>query len=627
MIFDENLTYLSNYNKHVVEILKDWEKNRNSDEDQTITVEKSKTGKPTISLKTNGLVRYIISKYDPEREAERFINQLDDIEHYQHILFIGIGFGYHISYFLERFPNKKCSVYEPNIEVLYQYLSHQKLAKWPTERVDILYSGTNKLKLKEMIQYSRQKHPQHTLVATLPFYKQMYEEEAAEIFSSMKETLTNEKMNLLTGFSFQKHWTINAVKNLPYVLETANILNDIDKSYFQGKAALLVAAGPSLAEEMEHIKEIKEKGKAYIFSVGSAVNALIEYGIHPDATFTYDPTELNKKVIQKIIDRKIDDIPLIFGSTCGFETLENYPGRMLHMITSQDLVAPQYLGSDHDIPVVTDAPSIAVIGFQILAMLEFNQIILVGQNLSFLHNTIYSKGINYDFVNNQLSDEQKSALIPTKDVYGREVMTNKEFNLMRSGFEYYISFYKGSEVINTTKGGAHIEGAKFMNLSDVVEQKLSKTQNIEANWLENKNHYDMVYLMERKHKMEDEQNRCEKLIVEAIRSLEDIHKSAQLRQFKHLEKKFAKFDKKFNQLKRNSFYQGYIEAMVRVNNERLALKSQSIRFENDLAKKGMLVVTHFGDFLEECKMCYTFVLPYFKELNEKISMLIENKKE
>lgn len=45
-------------------------------------------------------------------------------------------------------------------------------------------------------------------------------------------------------------------------------------------------------------------------------------------------------VIQKVKDKNIANIPLIFGSTVGYETLADYNGPLLHMFTSQDTVAP-----------------------------------------------------------------------------------------------------------------------------------------------------------------------------------------------------------------------------------------------------------------------------------------------
>ena len=148
------------------------------------------------------------------------------------------------------------------------------------------------------------------------------------------------------------------------------------KGQFKGKPAMLVAAGPSLNEEIENIRYIKENGLAYIFSVGSAINTLIYHNIYPDAACTYDPTVNNQKVFAKVKEKNIKDIPMIFGSSVGYETLIDYPGKKYHMITSQDTVSNYYLKTEEEdrLDIVLDAPSIAVVTLQLLYVLGFNPV-------------------------------------------------------------------------------------------------------------------------------------------------------------------------------------------------------------------------------------------------------------
>lgn len=76
---------------------------------------------------------------------------------------------------------------------------------------------------------------------------------------------------------------------------------------------------------------------------------------------------------------------MVFGSSVGFETLENYPSKMAHFITNQDYISTNILkhNSIEKIEAVKDSPSIAIITLQILNFLKFNPIILVGQTFSY----------------------------------------------------------------------------------------------------------------------------------------------------------------------------------------------------------------------------------------------------
>ena len=180
-------------------------------------------------------------------------------------------------------------------------------------------------------------------------------------------TLKDKKSGIYTSYAFQKRWIINSMKNFGDVLSTPNIIIK-KKGQFKDKPAILVAADPSLNEEIENLKYIKENGLAYIFSVGSDINTLIYHDICPDAACTYDPTENNQKVFAKVKESGIKDIPMIFGFSVGYETLIDYPGEKYHMITSQDTVSNYFLKTEESdrLEIVLDAYSIAVVTLQLL---------------------------------------------------------------------------------------------------------------------------------------------------------------------------------------------------------------------------------------------------------------------
>ncbi|OMP65796.1 motility associated factor glycosyltransferase family protein [Domibacillus epiphyticus] len=623
MIQIDNRNYLRIHQRHLIDQLLKWEEELH--DVQSVQIESSKKGSPTLKVTVDGRQQYIHSKYDPEMEAERLISQQEDLGNYNHVLFIGIGLGYHISELLKQHPHMKFSIFEPNVEVLYQFLSIQDLKNWPIHNLETIFTGTNEETIQHTVRNIQQKGKKSTFVYTLPIYAKLYREEEKIVIEVIKELLTEKRSNLATNISFQKRWTINSIKNFPKVLQTPNILNDVDKTNFKGKPAIIVAAGPSLNEEFENLKYIKENGLAYIFSVGSAINALIEHDIYPDAVCTYDPQGLNERVIQIVKDRKVASIPLIFGSSVGFETLLNYPGGMFHMITSQDSISPLFLDRSKNIDIVLDAPSVALVTYQMLKTLGVDCIVLVGQNLSFQNNERYAKGIEYEHTSNRLTEEQQKGLITINDVYGNDIKTNDGYNRIRQQLEIYIKQSPNIKVFNTTKGGAHIEGARFKTLQELILENL-KEHTVE-NWYVSENGYDFDFVGQSAKKIEIAKKRCEGLISTTSFELKSIEKALQNHQTKQLEKKFANFDREFKKLKNNEFYRGFIEPMIRVHNERLSEDSQSIRYEINLRKKGSLVVDVFGNFIEEIKANFQFVLPYYQELQEKIENILEKEEQ
>jgi len=292
MILVDNRNVLRLRNRELLTHLSTFEENQ---EDFKVVVEPSRAGIPTLKLDIDGKTQYIHSKYDPEKEAEQLMSQLKDIGNMKHILFVGSGLGYHIQKFTEQHPTIKFSIYEPNEEVLVGYLSNRKLTDLRLSNLGTIFTGSDESKLHQEIAALLQTSNSQLRIYTLPVYESLYGNQIKVIMQKALASLKEKQSTLVTNLSFQKRWTVNSIKNFPTVLKTPNILHDIDRSAFEGKPAIIVAAGPSLNEEFENLRYIKENGLAYIFSVGSAINALIGHGIYPDAACAYDPSAAQPK--------------------------------------------------------------------------------------------------------------------------------------------------------------------------------------------------------------------------------------------------------------------------------------------------------------------------------------------
>ena len=489
MILVDNINILRNRYPRIWDKIKDYEKNLDSN---YIKVEETKKGFKTLSINKDGKNVYMHSKYNPFREAETIVDEYENIEDGTNVIFYGVGLGYHIDAFLEKYPNVNYYIYEPIPEVLYAYLSNKSLKELPSKNLMDMMVGLDGQEISTFLSRFIDKNRSDVQIVELPIHKQIFPDEYERFLELFKDMIKNKRSGIHTDYAFQKRWILNSMKNFGDVLSTPNIIME-KKGQFKDKPAILVAAGPSLNEEIENIRYVKENGLAYIFSVGSAINTLIYHDICPDAACTYDPTENNQKVFAKVKESGIKDIPMIFGSSVGYETLIDYPGEKYHMITSQDTVSNYFLKTEESdkLEIVLDAPSIAVVTLQLLYTLGFGPIILVGQNLAYRGKERHSEGVYYS---SEVTEQEMKNGIWVKDVYGNEVLTNEGFNRMRGQMELYIKEFPNLEVINTTKGGANIEGTTFMELEEVMDKYLKEKVVID-NWLEgNKTKYNREYL-------------------------------------------------------------------------------------------------------------------------------------
>lgn len=573
----------------------------------------NKEGLTTLQVENN----YIHDKKNPLQEGIAFIEQFDNINNHSDILFYGIGLGYHIKAFVERYPNKPFSIYEPVPEVFYQFLCHTDLKQFSLHLVKYFYLENKPDDPDKFFSNLVKRIRSSILIIDLPAYRSIFPQKRQGFFSSFENHLRDRCNSLATYSAFQKRWTINSVKNFIQVLNSPNILLE-KKDFFKNTPALLVASGPSLEAEIENLKKIRDNGLAYIFTVGTALNALVKCGIYPHAACTYDPSDENQIVCKEVLEKGLKSIPLIFGSTVGYETLEKYPGPKMHMLINQDTLAAFYLKpqSGERLEFVSDAASISMITLQLLHKLGFNPIILVGQNLAYLDGKNYMSGSTYP-LHEANQTELKSAVL-VKDVYGNEVPSSNSYLRMRLQIENYLSCFQDANVINTTKNGAHIEGTRFQILDEVMKDYLPNRV-VEDDWQIPLNcSYDLEYLITQNQIMKNACANVTQLLDKCKLDLDNIVTLASSGDSINIEQSYDKFNLSMENLRTNQFFTTFITPMSRVELELLLLAIPEISQDRDPIKKAQMMEKEFRPYLTVCEQDIDTIIPLFQELNNTI---------
>lgn len=581
-------------------------------------IEETRNGDKTLAITRDDNKVYLHSKYNPIREAETIIESFENIDENTNIIFYGAGLGYHIQLILRKYTDIKYFIYEPIPELLYSFLSNVNLKELNPNRLMGIIISFDLDSIDKFVDRNKDK----IAIIELPSYKQNFPEKDKIFNETMLKVIKGKRRNLHTNLAFQKRWIINSMKNLKEILSTPNIIIE-KKGEFKGKSAVLVAAGPSLNDEIKNLRLIKDNGLAYIFSVGSAINTLIHNDIYPDAACTYDPTVKNQIVFERVKKDGIKDIPMIFGSSVGCETLENYPGNKYHMIISQDTIANYFLKNEEDkeISIVQDAPSIAIVTLQLLHTLGFSNILLVGQNLGYRGKECYSEGISYI---NELTDEEMESAILVKDVYGNEILTNDSFNSMRQQIELYIKLLPNINIINTTKGGANIEGTEFKELKGIMDTILSE-KIVNEHWLDgNRTNYHKEYLKSQTKRMDKSYTNALKINKDYNSILSKIQKVINNRNYLQAESLYVKLDKQLRKLENNDFYKTFILPMNRVQYKVLADSIYNLNEEKNPYKKGKKIVNSFRGFIDICTKDTEMIEPIYDEMKKVILNYLES---
>ncbi|WP_430790865.1 motility associated factor glycosyltransferase family protein [Virgibacillus flavescens] len=596
----ENILFLR---KRFPQIRKYYSENEKEIKLDKLNILDSKSGQKTLSYQTEENKEIMVhSKYDPIREANRIITSYKDkIDEYTHVFFYGIGMGYHIEEFNKLFPNNSYSLYEPIPEIFLALAQNRKLNPIVTNQTSQLYIDGY---INDSINYLNEfkKRNENIQIIILPGYENIIKNKINEFSESVRKTVQGRRSNVHTNIHFQKLWVKNSIINFKEVLNTPNIIKDIDHMQFNNKPALIVSAGPSLAEDMESIRFIKENKLANIFAVGSAINSMIEYDVLPDAVCTYDPGGLNHEVYKKMMDSKINHIPMIFGSSVGHETITKYNGPKAHFITTQDRTSSfllnKQLNVEHD--YIMDSPSIAVMTFQVLNKLGADPIIFAGQNLGYLYDQLYAKGIEYENIRSTVDKKQLENAIKTKDVYGNDIKTSISFNSMRENIEYFAKLYKDKTLINTTKGGAKINGVPFRAIEDVVKDVLTVPIEKEI-WWNNNNSYKINDFTLQLRNLEQSIIKYEELINKFEELLEVISTNSKMKNKIQIENSFSLFDELYTSLNQNSYYSKFLSFYIRVHVEWIGNEIKRITEVRDPIARGAELAELFSRFIVQCK--------------------------
>jgi hypothetical protein len=448
----------------------------------------------------------------------------------------------------------------------------------------------------------------------------MFAEKTKGFIQSFREYVFKYRDQRVTTEAYEHLWTMNSMGNFVHVVDSPNVFH-LQGGLFRDKPVILAAAGPSLQDELENLKIIKEKGLAYIFSVGSANKALLANGIKPDALLTYDPNTFNHLVFEELIQDGVDDIPMIFGSSVGYKVLNDYKGPKLHMVTNQDTISTYYLEKEQleqRGEIIRDAPTITILTLEMAYKLGCDPIILVGQNFGYRNDQYYAQGISYSFRPTELLEQEKSDLIEVEGADGGFVKTTESHNIGRLQMEQYLSAWNNSNVINSTKGGAKIAGTRFVTLEQVMQDRLQERV-VEPQWyLQVSRYYDITNVKDQAEKLYQQYKQFPVVFEFLEKDIRKLNLLANYNEPMQIRRMFPKLDNHMKDFMRNGYFERVIRPMMRSQFDLLDKELLDIRRMNDPVQKALKVVTLFGGLVYQAYELFQKVNSIYSLLHKAI---------
>ncbi|EMD8085720.1 motility associated factor glycosyltransferase family protein, partial [Campylobacter upsaliensis] len=392
---------------------------------------------------------------------------------YPVLYFYGFGNGLLFKALLQSPHHKHLVIFERNLELLWLCLSLIDFSKELKEQKLIIYHQTNNEILRELCTKEPFLAYAKTCILHLGAkyyenFQQDYERLELDLQETFSQAMFSKGNNLEDALQGVGHF----IHNLPAILNSPSIKELLNKRQNIAKTAIIVSTGPSLMKQLPLLKKYREK--ALIFCADSAYPILAKHNIKPDFVCMVERPEITAEFFKHDFGDFDEEICFILKSVVhpnALKYMEQY--KRNYIIFNETLPFIKAFRLDA-FALHYGGPSVANLAFVLSLCLKVQNIILIGQDLSydesgFSHPKDYQHGQNYE------SESKKFSVL----AYGGEgfVETNLYWNMFKHSFEADILEAKkwlDIDIFNATEGGVKIEGTIEKSFKQCCEELLKE---------------------------------------------------------------------------------------------------------------------------------------------------------
>ena len=420
-----------------------------------IELEKARDGDKYILVQKDNALHRLNSSYSPKNEARKWVKQYLFTNINVIISLYGLGSGLFAREIVEhKGKSDMLIIYEPSADLFINVLHNFDITDIIADETIILsIEGINEFDFHQALRYLVNiTNIKSQIKCTHPGYEELFPEEAIYFWKEIKDTYVHEKLNINTERFFGKRFITNSLYNARYIKDSNRLL-DLIEYVNTDIPAIVVAAGPSLRENIDELR--RAKGKAYVFVVDRILEYILDSGIEPDFIVTVDPI----KPIEYFTKRTDVTVPLLCELVSNWEVLKRHKGRKI-IYSCTPFFQKMYWSQKKEPPFLNTGASVATAAFSACVKLGFKRIVLVGQDLAYDGDLTHAGGIA------EKTTTQQDVYV--EGINGEKVRSRHDWYEFQNWFKDAIILNPDIEVIDTKAKGAKIEGAIQMSLKDVV---------------------------------------------------------------------------------------------------------------------------------------------------------------
>lgn len=441
-----------------------------------------KKGELNLKKEVLGQIHTLHSAQNIEVEARQWVG-MQDLHGVDWLLIYGVGLGYYykeLLYWLKDSPHKHLVFLEDDLGVLQSFLqSEQAEAILKDPLVDIFYIDLLDSQDPTIDVLARKLVYQNFLF--LPLVS--YENEKSAFFARLSY-LINFKLYGLQAFygeylergaAFFKNFYHNLFQ-YPNCVQGNSLYGK-----FKNVPAIICGAGPSLQQNIETLKSLKDK--ALIFAGGTSMNALNAFNLVPHFGLGVDPFPAQ---FTRLIMNTAFETPFFFRNRMNYKAAQMIHGPKLYLAGATGYPVANWFDEKLHLkyPDLDEGCNVINMSLSIAEALGCNPIICVGVDLAYSQGQSYSSGIEMHAIHDPkehfITKSPVEELVLQNDIYGKPVYTLWKWIQESAWFSNFAATHPHTTLVNATEGGLGFSGVPNVSLKEAASHWLTKSFDFDA---------------------------------------------------------------------------------------------------------------------------------------------------
>lgn len=402
-------------------------------------LEPASSGFATFAFDKDGRRFYAHSNVNPMWEAAEQAEQYYDIDKDEYLL-AGMGLGYLPAALLEIDAGIALTIYEWNADVICMAVLVNDLSWLNCRNVKVVFD-------KGGAAFADCLSDKGVPIIHYPSLQAMAN---TKLFEKLEQLFISD----INVREYRHVFRTNFRENIKNCGEYIDVLGE----RFKGRNAVIVSAGPSLANNIELLKQVPEG--TLIIATGTVFKRLLGIGVRPDYVVFLDQNPSLYAQVEGICD---ESVPILVAGTAYKRVAQDYRGPK-YLICQQENNMTKELAENRGWTLFESGGNVSILALDICLRLDCHEVAFVGLDMAYTNGQTHEKGVG------KYMESNPEDLIPIAGVLGDEVYTSKVFNMYRKRIESKISELPAFKVIDATEGGAVKKGMKTMMLKDVFRR-------------------------------------------------------------------------------------------------------------------------------------------------------------